>query len=44
MKKHLPLRRELSTPCDEDRIVVECAATLKQKQFLNTQPFDGQYV
>ena len=29
MKKHLPLRGELSTPCDEDRIVVECAATLK---------------
>ena len=29
MKKRLPMRGELSTPCDEDRIVVECAATLK---------------
>ena len=44
MKKRLPMRGELSTPCDEDRIAAECAATLKQKQFLNTQPSDGQCV
>ena len=44
MKKHLPFWGEYSIICNKDRIVVDHAATSKQKRLLKTQPFDGQCV